>query len=85
MSYLDATPAAFGELILLFASEMYMLNANECREHAERCMTQAAETTDPIVKERLIETAQGWMRLAADFENYPDRTDGFWVRLKRSA
>ena len=62
-----------------------MLDANECREHAERCMTQATQTTNPIVKERLIETAQGWRRLAADFENYPDRTHGFHERLKRSA
>ena len=60
-----------------------MLDANECREHAERCMTQATQTTNPIVKERLIETAQGWRRLAADFETYPDRTHGFHERLKR--
>ena len=38
-------------------------------------MTQASQTTDPIIKEkRLTETAQGWLRLAADFEKYNDRT-----------
>ena len=49
-----------------------MIDANECRAHAERCMAQAAQATDPVVKERLIETAQGWRRLAADFAKYPD-------------
>jgi hypothetical protein len=62
-----------------------MVNANECREHAKRCMTGADQTKDPIVKERLIETAQRWLRLATDYEKYPDRTDGFRERLKRSA
>ena len=58
-----------------------MIDANECREHAERCMAHAAQATDPVVKERLIETAQGWRRLAADFA----KREGFWHRLKRSA
>ena len=31
-----------------------MLDANECREHAERCMTQATQTTNPIVKEQVL-------------------------------
>ena len=43
-----------------------MIDVNECREHAERCMMQAAQATDPIIKDRLTETAQGWMRLAFD-------------------
>ena len=48
-------------------------------------MTQAVQATDPIIKERLTETAQAWLRLAADFENYTDLTESFWVRLKRTA
>ena len=62
-----------------------MLDVNACREHAERCMTQAAQATDSIIKERLTETGQAWLRLAADFENYTDLTESFWVRLKRTA
>jgi hypothetical protein len=53
-----------------------MIDANECREPAERCMTQAAQATDPIIKNRLTETAQGWLRLAADLAKYPDPTEG---------
>ena len=48
-------------------------------------MTQAAQATDSIIKERLTETGQAWLRLAADFENYTDLTESFWVRLKRTA
>lgn len=44
-----------------------MRDVNECREHAERCMAEANQTEDPVIRQRLIETAQGWMRLAADF------------------
>ena len=35
-----------------------MLDVNACREHAERCMTQAVQATDPIIKERLIVTSE---------------------------
>ena len=38
----------------------------ECSENAKRCVALAAEATDPIVQRRLLETAQGWMRLAFD-------------------
>jgi molecular chaperone GrpE (heat shock protein) len=50
-----------------------MLDANACRENAKRCMAQAAETTDPRLKEHLAEIAQGWARLAADYANLNDR------------
>ena len=36
-------------------------------------MMLANQTTDPLVKERLFETAQGWMRLAVDFANFDDQ------------
>jgi hypothetical protein len=36
-------------------------------------MAQAAETTDPRLKEHLAEIAQGWARLAADYANLNDR------------
>jgi hypothetical protein len=50
-----------------------MLDAKECREQAKNCMTQAAEATDPIVRQRLSETAQGWARLAADLAKMEDK------------
>ena len=40
----------------------------EFREHAKRCWVMASETTDPILKESLLETAQQWARLAAELE-----------------
>jgi hypothetical protein len=39
------------------------------REHAERCRSLAAETTDPVLRERLTDAAQRWEILAADLEN----------------
>jgi hypothetical protein len=39
----------------------------ECSEHAQHCVALAAQATDPAVQRRLLETAQGWMRLAFDF------------------
>ena len=42
-----------------------MLKANECREHAKRCVTMAVQARDPAVRERLSDTAQGWARLAS--------------------
>jgi hypothetical protein len=51
-----------------------MMGANECRANAKRCLAQAAETSDPVLKARLAETAQGWARLAADYANFKDRT-----------
>jgi hypothetical protein len=50
-----------------------MIDANECRENARRCVMLANQTTDALVKERLFETAQGWMRLAVDFANFDDQ------------
>jgi hypothetical protein len=49
-----------------------MLDAKECREHARTCMEQAAEATDPTLKQRLSETAQGWACLAADFARWKE-------------
>ena len=46
----------------------------ECSEHAKRCMALAAEATDPVVQRRLLETAQGWMRLAFDFAKMDSKT-----------
>jgi hypothetical protein len=41
-----------------------MLDARGCREHSMRCVELAALATDPVVKQRLSETAQEWARLA---------------------
>ena len=38
----------------------------ECSENAKLCVALAAQATDPVVQRRLLETAQGWMRLAFD-------------------
>jgi hypothetical protein len=50
-----------------------MLDARECREQAMKFMKQAAEATDPLLKERLSETAQGWHRLAADLAKLEEK------------
>jgi hypothetical protein len=50
-----------------------MLDARECREQAMKCMKQAAEATDPLLKQRLSETAQGWHRLAADLAKLEEK------------
>jgi hypothetical protein len=50
-----------------------MLDAKECQENAKRCLAQAAETPDPVLKERLAEIAQGWARLAADYAGLKER------------
>jgi rRNA maturation endonuclease Nob1 len=55
------------------AYEVQMLDANECRQEAMKCVKQAAEATDPILRQRLSETAQGWSRLAADLANLEDK------------
>ena len=57
----------------------------ECLEYAKRCMKLAAETTDPVLKDSLLYTAQRWERLAAELES-----DNEWLAmqarpLKRSA
>ena len=41
----------------------------ECREHAKHCVARAAETTDPVVKDILLGTAQQWERLAANLDD----------------
>ena len=41
------------------------LDPHECRAYAKRCMELAAQTTDPNAHEILLNTAQGWERLAA--------------------
>jgi hypothetical protein len=50
-----------------------MLDAKECREHAIRCMKECADATDPILKQRLSETAQGWNRLAIDLAKLEEK------------
>ena len=62
-----------------------MIDANECWENARRCVMLANQTTDPLVKERLFETAQGWMRLAADFANLDNQRATLQTLLDPSA
>jgi hypothetical protein len=62
-----------------------MLDVNECRRNAKQCLKQAAEATDPIIKERLSETAQGWARLAADLAIINDRVVKGRKGLQRTA
>ena len=49
-----------------FRPKCMTTDAKECSENAKRCVALAAKATDPIVLRRLLETAQGWMRLAFD-------------------
>jgi hypothetical protein len=39
-----------------------------CREHAKRCWALAAEVTNPVLKESLLDTAQHWAKLAVELE-----------------
>jgi hypothetical protein len=43
-----------------------MLSADECREQAATFLKLASQAHDPYLRERLLETAQGWMRFASD-------------------
>ena len=38
------------------------------RENAQRCLAMAADTSDPDLRESLVETAQRWLRLATEIE-----------------
>ena len=40
------------------------VEAQECREHANRCLRLAQETNDPAIKASLLTSAEGWKRLA---------------------
>jgi hypothetical protein len=40
----------------------------ECREHAKRCLALASETTNPMLRDSLEDTARRWARLAVDLE-----------------
>ena len=40
----------------------------EFREHAQRCWVMASESTDPVFRKSLVQTAQLWVRLAAELE-----------------
>jgi hypothetical protein len=53
-----------------------MLEPNKCRERSARLMEQAAQTTDPIEKNRLLEIAYGWHRLAVDLARLEDELSG---------
>jgi hypothetical protein len=41
---------------------------NVCREHAKRCWALASETTNPALKDNLVDLAQRWARLAVDLQ-----------------
>jgi hypothetical protein len=41
---------------------------NDCRENAKRCLKLASETTNPRLKESLIDVAERWAALARDLE-----------------
>jgi hypothetical protein len=49
-------------------------NPKECREHAKRCLQLADETTNPALRDSLLDISTQWIRLAADL----DRT---WLLL----
>jgi|SwirhirootsSR3_FD_contig_41_9964507_length_310_multi_5_in_0_out_0_1 hypothetical protein len=39
-----------------------------CQEHAKRCWALAAETTNPVIKDSLVDLARRWMQLASDLQ-----------------
>jgi hypothetical protein len=46
----------------------------ECSENAKRCVALAAQATDPVVLRRLLESAEGWMRLAVHLSKMDSKT-----------
>jgi hypothetical protein len=62
-----------------------MFDANECREHAKLYVTMAAQTTDPVLRERLSETAQAWARLASQLADTGEQPAKWRDRDKRVA
>jgi hypothetical protein len=50
-----------------------MLSPDECREQAASFVKLASQAYDLALKDRLLETAQGWMRLAADLAKLDSR------------
>lgn len=62
-----------------------MFDANECREYAKRCVKMAAQTTDPVLRERFSETAQAWARLASQLADTDDQSAKWRHRDKRVA
>jgi hypothetical protein len=40
----------------------------ECIEHAKRCWALASETTNPVLKESLLDLAQRWASLASGLQ-----------------
>ena len=38
------------------------------RENAQRCLAMAADTSDPHLRESLVETAHRWLCLATELE-----------------
>ena len=53
-----------------------MFSLDECREHARRCARMAAEIDDPHLKQRLEETAAGWLRVAIDMAQLDKQSRG---------
>ena len=48
-------------------------NPKEYRERARRYFEMAAETSDFVLKESLIDYAERWLRMAAELEYAHDR------------
>jgi hypothetical protein len=51
-----------------YVRERNMPDPKIFRENAERCLAMAADTSDPHLREGLVETAQRWLRLAIEIE-----------------
>ncbi len=43
-----------------------MVNVEECRKSAKECLELANQTTDHVLRTRLLEIAEGWTRLEAE-------------------
>jgi hypothetical protein len=58
---------------------------NAYTEHAKRCLELAAEASDPVLKQNLIDAAQRWTRLASDLAATSELLDHWERKPERSA
>ena len=60
-------------------------NPKEYRERARRYFEMAAETSDFVLKESLIDYAERWLRMAAELEYAHDRVSQRHQRSEKIA
>ena len=58
---------------------------NAYAEHAKRCLDLAAGTSDPVVKQNLVDAAQRWTRIASELAVTNEPLNNCEQRLERAA